>query len=428
METINRLNYERFLIDFADGNLSQEQHAQVVLFLEQNSDIAEEFEGIFDVNLEPPSEHCENINSLKKSILKPLIINNDNYEHYFIAYFEGDLTEEEKSQVYEFIDLNKELEKDFLSFQQIYFNTNNSAIIDKSNLKRITLANGKNILEKEFYNLCIAYHEGDLSKEDIININNTIKISAVAKNIFNSFLNLKLIADENIVFPNKSSLKKKSTLIYSSFTRIGTSVAAAIAILLLFYFNWQTKSNKVTISHTPIHTYNTQQITNTTNKNNENDFQKKKQENSSVADVNISKVTLQKYNHIIKRQKNKLNIINYRSISESLAKRNIIMKPKTINMQERFVTKVDTGYYMVIANTENSIIERTLPLTLKQTLRKVKRMFIRKKELLKAEPPQTTIANIAQYAVNGFNKFTENNYSLNKNILSDNPTSEIKKK
>jgi len=43
MSKINRHNYEEFFLDYHEGNLSGEQKAMVILFVESNDDLLEEF-------------------------------------------------------------------------------------------------------------------------------------------------------------------------------------------------------------------------------------------------------------------------------------------------------------------------------------------------------------------------------------------------
>lgn len=425
LETINRHNYERFLIDFADGNLSPDQHALVVLFLEQNPDIAEEFEGMIQIKLEPTNQACKNIESLKKTIHQPLIINNENYEHYFIAYHEGDLSSEEKIQVDEFVALNPTLEKDFTLFQKVYFAaSNNTLVIDKTSLKRIVLANGDIILEKDFYELCIAYHEGDLDAEYISIIDKTIKNSSLAATIFNSFANLQLTANQDVIYLNKSALKKKGLFVIGSFARIGVSVAAAVAFVMLYYFTGKIEVTKPQKVNNPIEITSTVQNENTILQNNIDSLSSNKEidysDKNNIASSNLPKTK--------KRQENHLETIESPKSFNKLENSSIDMELLAINIQEQFVNDVDTGYYLVIASNNNRLIERNLPSSIKTTIRKVTRIFIKEKEELKAESPRTHIMNMAQYALAGYNIMTESNYSISRLDATDNALNEQEKR
>ncbi len=404
-EIINRHNYERFLIDFADGTLSADQHALVVLFLEENPDIAEEFENMLQIELEPSNESCNNIESLKKNIYQTLTIDKKNYEHYFIAYAEGDLNSEEMKQVEDFVADNYELEKEFTLYQNIVLKIDdNEQSIEKVNLRRIVLANNNSITENEFNNLCIAYYEGDLSPQDVEIINKTIEYSELAASIFNSFANIKIAPNLHIVYPNKSALKKKGIIVFANFARIGTSVAAAIAFVLLYYFSIKTDivepdynviyPSRITISNKAVNVNNMY---------------------SSNVDTIITTTIAKKDNYknkISSIKRKKLALQNIRSISNNIllsSKPDIEMSLIRVAMQTQFVNEIDSGYYLVVADNSNNIIEKNLPASFKNTLRKLKRMFIKEKEEIKAEPPRTTIMNVAKFAIAGYNKLTENN-------------------
>ena len=149
-EKINRGNYEVFLIDFLEENLDSETHAQVLFFLENNPDIAEEFNGISDFDIQECYASYDEKEDLKRRFEKNILINADNYEHYFIAYHEGDLSADEKIQVEDFIDNNPSLNKDFELYGNLRYNTDNSIVFEEIEFvpKSIFLINGISFDEK----------------------------------------------------------------------------------------------------------------------------------------------------------------------------------------------------------------------------------------------------------------------------------------
>lgn len=93
--TINRLNYEIYLVDYLDGKLNASQVDELLLFLDQNPDIKEEFEGMEDAVLIAETSVFPNKSSLKKkSFLKDGIDNE--FDYLCIAAVEGVLSNEEK--------------------------------------------------------------------------------------------------------------------------------------------------------------------------------------------------------------------------------------------------------------------------------------------------------------------------------------------
>lgn len=91
---INRENYETILVDYLDGKISPEDEAELMLFLLKNPDIAEEFEGLNDVTLNPAPMYFPSKSALKKHHYQSMGIDNE-IEYLCIANLEGDLTTDE---------------------------------------------------------------------------------------------------------------------------------------------------------------------------------------------------------------------------------------------------------------------------------------------------------------------------------------------
>ena len=71
MKKINKHNYEAFFLDYYEKNLSTEEVAELMLFLENHPNLKEEFEDYEEIILEPDTTVIfENKNSLKKNSLQ----------------------------------------------------------------------------------------------------------------------------------------------------------------------------------------------------------------------------------------------------------------------------------------------------------------------------------------------------------------------
>lgn len=95
--TINRENYEMFVIDFIDGNLSPELREEFMAFLLQNPDIAIQVDGIADYRLQATDEvlpiskyHLKKSESLSDADISQA-------EYLCIAELEDDLLTEEEN-------------------------------------------------------------------------------------------------------------------------------------------------------------------------------------------------------------------------------------------------------------------------------------------------------------------------------------------
>ncbi len=88
---ISRKNYEIYFVDYFDGKLDESSKAELFTFLEQNSDLKEEFEQ-FEMIVSKPDEKVKfsNKESLKKDT--PTLLN---YKTWLVAELEGDLTTEQ---------------------------------------------------------------------------------------------------------------------------------------------------------------------------------------------------------------------------------------------------------------------------------------------------------------------------------------------
>jgi len=116
---IDRNNYEAHFLDYRENNLLPEQVAELMVFLEQNPDLKEEFNSFENITLIPEDEiRFGQKDKLKKKVIKPAgKINRDNYENFFIAKLEGDISEEESLELKDFFSLNPHLKLEYNLFK-----------------------------------------------------------------------------------------------------------------------------------------------------------------------------------------------------------------------------------------------------------------------------------------------------------------------
>ncbi|MBK7853988.1 MAG: hypothetical protein IPJ79_02970 [Bacteroidetes bacterium] len=97
--TINKNNYEAFFLDYHEKNLSPEQVADLLLFLEQHPQLQKEFDAFAAIFL----SNDDAIVFEEKENLKKIIINAENFNEFAVANLEGDLTPQEIKQYAKFI-------------------------------------------------------------------------------------------------------------------------------------------------------------------------------------------------------------------------------------------------------------------------------------------------------------------------------------
>ncbi len=109
---INRDNYEIFLIDHLEGNLEAGLEKELLLFLEANPDLNEEYQLLADTSytLIPETDTVPDFTFLKK---EPAYITQDE----MIASIEGDLTKEAEGDLQRKLVLFPAYQKDYRLFQ-----------------------------------------------------------------------------------------------------------------------------------------------------------------------------------------------------------------------------------------------------------------------------------------------------------------------
>ena len=103
---LTRSNYEIYFLDYHEGNLTESQRRELVLFLEQHPDLKEEFDSFVNVVLEP-----DTLTSFanKESLKKKENIHSGNYRTWLVAYFEKDLNLSQIAEVERFLEANPSL-------------------------------------------------------------------------------------------------------------------------------------------------------------------------------------------------------------------------------------------------------------------------------------------------------------------------------
>lgn len=151
MKNINRNNYEIFFLDFFEGNLSSEKTEELFSFLSANQDLQKEFNEFEIVTLNKDEQQFDNKEVLKKHNFNK-VVNDLNFEHFCIAYNEGDLDAGQKSGFDIFLRSNPGKRQEFLLFQRskllpdpaiVYFGKNKlrkGTLTGRKLLRRVSVA------------------------------------------------------------------------------------------------------------------------------------------------------------------------------------------------------------------------------------------------------------------------------------------------
>jgi hypothetical protein len=133
---INRNNYELYFMDYLDGNLSDRDILMLEDFLLINPDLRAELEGTENITLTPDKFEYNQKELLKKPDLS-FPVTEDNFEDFCIAETEGDLNDQQRSGLAEFLRYNPGFENLFKLFSRLQLKPDHNTIFPgKEKLKK----------------------------------------------------------------------------------------------------------------------------------------------------------------------------------------------------------------------------------------------------------------------------------------------------
>jgi hypothetical protein len=229
---INKNNYEAFFLDYHEGNLTPQEVAELLLFVEQHPELKEEFESFENLTLDDLSSYTfENKEQLKKEVTV------SNKDEYFIRLIEGTLSSGEEKLVNDFLKQHPQ----FLTELELYKKTRlipeKHVFGNKNELKKIALeeSGGKD-------ELLISAVEGLLTKHENIMLEHLLRSDAALRDNFSLYQQTKLQADPDVIYADKESLKRKEQRVIPLFYYV-SSIAAAVLLLMGLFFIFNNNGN-----------------------------------------------------------------------------------------------------------------------------------------------------------------------------------------
>jgi len=222
---INKHNYEAFFLDYHEGNLTPQEVAELLLFVEQHPGLKEEFESFENFTLEDYSSYSfENKEGLKKEITE------SNREDYFIRAVDGTLTNTENGLLDRFLKQHPQYAIEFELFRKTKLSPDLNIVFEnKAQLKRVPAGAD---------DLLISAMEGLLSKEESTLLNRQLAVDPELRRDLTLYTQTRLSADTSVVYGNKEELKRRERKIIP-FYYYASAIAAAVLLLfgLFFLFN-----------------------------------------------------------------------------------------------------------------------------------------------------------------------------------------------
>jgi hypothetical protein len=175
-----------------------------------------------------------------------MTITKNNYESYFLDYHEGNLNDQLKRELFDFLESHPDLKEEFDSFEMISVSAPDKKFFDKDRLKKntITLFNYKTWF--------ISYLENDLHAEERKDVELFVEKNPFLRRELEIFRQTKLIPDHRIVFEDKKQLKRGGKVILFTPRVYRVAVAATIAFLLITYFFLRNHKEQVLVHREPV--------------------------------------------------------------------------------------------------------------------------------------------------------------------------------
>lgn len=234
---INHNNYEAFLLDYIEGNLSAEMTAELMLFLQQNPEIESGIEDFKIISLEKEEAKFDAKRDLKR---KEFVVNDDVIEGLIISCINGDLSKAEEKKLMEIVNGNPDYSKLFSQYKRTKLEIGDEKLSDKVLLKGNLPVTKENA---EYF--IIAEMEGVITSEEKKSLDKFRTEFPGVKELSLAYSETKLDSSEKIIFENKSSLKKKEGVVVSMWMRYASVAVAACLILYFSFFNGTDETKQI---------------------------------------------------------------------------------------------------------------------------------------------------------------------------------------
>lgn len=263
------------------------------------------------------------------------MINRDNYEVWFVDYYDGKLSPEEQAELLQFLEVNSDLKAEWESFSNIELPESEVKYDGKNSLKRNVVTAGN------FEEFAVGYIENTLTAEQREMYLQFLDDNASYKKEHELFARVKLEPDQSVVFLNKESLKHKTGNVIKM-KPLWYSAAACLLAAVMVYYN---HTPEVQIAEVPVNTTST--VPQNSNHSEQNTIQQNspiKEKEVTLADVNSSSVKI----------KQKTVQINNPTTAEATEQHSMIDELAMVQT-EIVAPEIELPIKQLSYNTENNI-------------------------------------------------------------------------
>ncbi|HRD39845.1 MAG TPA: hypothetical protein PLC65_14545 [Bacteroidia bacterium] len=308
--------------------------------------------------------------------MKAANITLENYEAYLLDYMEGNLSKADTALLQQFVVLHPELNIDLSELELVELQAANVTFENKNNLKKEITP----LVSDEEY---VDYIENNLSAAEKNKIESLASQYPSVKKELGLFQKTILQPELNIVFENKSDLKKEAKVIWL-FSRQTLSMAAALLLIVTFVFMFRffnvednggqelsevkvlntntiaplnSNENKENTSTASESTSETENSVNTNNKTLANVSLKNKIKNTSVSSNSITTTepeVIVNNNSVTPSENNAIASLNTSTVSTNNTINEIVPSSEVKNKKAYIITEqaYDEDEKVLASNTE----------------------------------------------------------------------------
>ena len=158
-------------------------------------------------------------------------IGRDNYESYFMDYLDGKLDTAEVEVLMSFLEFNPDLKQELVGLENVSLEPREQVFEYKAGLRKPVDTPVRQAMLENFEDYCISGIEQQLSPNEENMLQEIINDDPEKQNIYMLYRSTTLVADNSILYPGKSRLKRRYIDIPR--LRIAMSSVAAVALILL---------------------------------------------------------------------------------------------------------------------------------------------------------------------------------------------------
>jgi hypothetical protein len=243
MNRINFSNYEAWLLDYAEGNLSAEDTAELLLFMEQYPELQTDVDNLMEFTL--PSDEIISAD-FKHQLHKDEAAIKERFESLCIAFYDKTITAADKNELESILNQNPHWTKEFNAFEHTYIKQESDLEFSaKSSLNKQFQPEGS------FDDLAVKALEGLLSEREQAAFELSLQGVASKQHQWKAFQKT-VLPQEHIVFEEKASLYQQAggarvLPLWSRWIAVAASLALLFGAYSLFIKKGESESGIASI-------------------------------------------------------------------------------------------------------------------------------------------------------------------------------------